>query len=152
MVQSSLTVGTQADWAMRSARISTSCNLLVVDCLLFVLSCLRMAFIFLCLLSFSFAILLLDSWLNRRANSTKVYSHSVDPLKLRIGVKYYVVHSCIHQNHMRFLVCTRTACANCAKNARGYVCFAAIYFAFSFLVVKPIQSKQVEVRSSSACS
>ena len=29
------------------------------------------------------------------------------------------------------------------KNSRGYVCFAAIYFAFSFVVVKPIQSKQV---------
>ena len=48
--------------------------------------------------------------------NTKVYSRSVDPRKLRVGVKYYVVHSCIHQNHiLRLLVCTRTARANCAQ-------------------------------------
>ena len=35
------------------------------------------------------------------------------------------------------------------KNAQGYVCFAAIYFAFSFVVVKPIQSKQVEISLAS---
>ena len=82
---------------------------------------------------------------------TKVYSRSVDPRKLRIGVKYYVVHSCIHQNHiLRLLVCTRTVRARIAnKNACGYVCFAAIYFAISFMVVKPIQSKQVEVSLAS---
>ena len=56
------------------------------------------------------------------------------------------VHSCIHQNHvLRLLVCTRTA----HKNAPGYVCFAAVYFAFSFVVVKPIQFKQVEVSLAS---
>ena len=46
-----------------------------------------------------------------------------------------------------------TFCGSCTvqrariahKNARGYVFFAAVYFAFSFVVVKPIQSKQVEV-------
>ena len=74
---------------------------------------------------------------------TKVYSCSVDPRKLRVGVKYYVVHSCIHQNHiLRLLVCTRTARANCAQNASGYVCFAAVYFVFFF---HGGQSKQVEV-------
>ena len=31
------------------------------------------------------------------------------------------------------------------ENPSGYVCFAAVYFAFSFVVVKPIQSKQVEL-------
>ena len=35
------------------------------------------------------------------------------------------------------------------KHARGYVCFAAVYFAFSFVVVKPIQSKQFEVSLAS---
>ena len=46
----------------------------------------------------------------------KVYSRSVDPRKLHVGVKYYVIHSCIHQNHiLRLLVCTRTAGANCAQ-------------------------------------
>ena len=48
--------------------------------------------------------------------NTKVYSRSVDTRKLRVGVKYYVVHSCMHQNHiLRLLVCTRTARANCAQ-------------------------------------
>ena len=28
---------------------------------------------------------------------TKVYSRSVDPRKLRVGVKYYVIHSCKHK-------------------------------------------------------
>ena len=65
-----------------------------------------------------------------RVIETKVYSRSVDPRKLRVGIKYYVVHSCIHQNHiLRLLVCTRTARV---KNASGYVCFAAVYFAFFF--------------------
>ena len=78
---------------------------------------------------------------------TNIYSRSVDPRKLRVGVKYYVVHSCIHQNHiLRLQVCTRTVRANCAQKCR---CFAAVYFAFSFMVVKPSQSKQVEVSLAS---
>ena len=40
-------------------------------------------------------------------------------------------------------------CALRAKNARGYFCFAAVYFAFCFMVVKPSQSKQVEVSLAS---
>ena len=44
--------------------------------------------------------------------STKVYSRSVDPRKLHVGVKYYV----IHQNHiLRLLVCTCTARSNRAQ-------------------------------------
>ena len=80
--------------------------------------------------------------------SAKVYSRSVDPRKLRVGVKYYVVHSCIHQNHiLRLQVCTRTACANCTQNFMQVVTSALLLFTLhiSFLVVKPIQSKQVEV-------
>ena len=81
---------------------------------------------------------------------TNVYSRSVDSRKLRVGVKYYVVHSFIHQNRiLRLQVCTRTVRANCRKNARGYFCFAAVYFAFCFMVVKPSQSKQVEVSLAS---
>ena len=43
--------------------------------------------------------------------------------------------------------------AYCARELRAkmhdYFCFAAVYFAFSFVVVKPIQSKQVEVSLAS---
>ena len=79
---------------------------------------------------------------------TKVYSRSVDPRKLRVGVKYYVVFSCIHLNHiLRLLVCRRTARANCAQKCKSVVTSALLLFTlhFSFVVVKPIQSKQVEV-------
>ena len=74
---------------------------------------------------------------------TKVYSRSVDPRKLREGVKYYVVHSCIQQNHiLRLLVCTRTARAKMQVVTSALLLFT---LHFSFVVVKPIQSKQVEV-------
>ena len=50
---------------------------------------------------------LLFSWLHNRPlrimqayifghNSTKIYSRSVDPRKLRVGVKYYVVYTFLH--------------------------------------------------------
>ena len=81
------------------------------------------------------------------SHCTKVYSRSVDPRKLRVGVKYYVVHSCIHQNHiLRLLVWTRTARANCVQKMQ-VVRSALLLFTlhFSFVVVKPSQSKQVEV-------
>ena len=62
--------------------------------------------------------------------ATKVYSRSVDPRKLRVGVKYYVVHSCIHQNHiLRLQVCTRSACANCAQKCKW---LRQLFAAFSF--------------------
>ena len=58
-----------------------------------------------------------DLELMHATSSTKVYSRSVDPRKLRVGVKYYVVHSCTHQNHiLRLLVCTRTARLDIAVN------------------------------------
>ena len=82
--------------------------------------------------------------------NTKVYSRSVDPRKLRVGVKYYVVHSCIHQNHiLRLLVCTRTARELRAK--MQVVTSALLLFTlhFYFVVVKPIQSKQGDLHLAS---
>ena len=39
---------------------------------------------------------------------TKVHSRSVEPRKLHVGVKYYVVHSCLRQSHiLRLMVCAR---------------------------------------------
>ena len=44
------------------------------------------------------------------SDTTKVYSRSVDPWKLCVGVKYYVVHSCLRQIHnLRLVVCARIA-------------------------------------------
>ena len=78
---------------------------------------------------------------------TKVYSRSVDPWKLRVGVKYYVVHSCIHLNHiLRLLVCMRTARANCAQKC---VCFAAVYFAFFF---RGGQANPIQTSLSKCCT
>ena len=79
--------------------------------------------------------------------TTKVYSCSVDPLKLCVGVKYYVVHSSMYQNHILWLlVCTRRVRARIArKNARGYVCFAAVFFHGG--QDNPIQTVEVSLAS-----
>ena len=76
---------------------------------------------------------------------TKVYSRSVDHRKLCVGVKRNTFlqtsksHSAGTGMHARSARKLRT------KMHVGTSCFAAVYFAFSFVVVKPIQSKQVEV-------
>ena len=62
-----------------------------------------------------------------------VYSRSDDPRKLRVGVKYYVVHSFIHQNHiLRLQVCTHTVRANCAQKCTRLLllccCLLCIFF------------------------
>ena len=77
--------------------------------------------------------------------ATKVYSRSVDPRKLHVGVKYYVVHSCIHQNHiLRLLVCTRKF-----REKMHGVTSALQLFTLHFLSWWSIQSKQVEVSLAS---
>ena len=74
---------------------------------------------------------------------TNVYSRSVDPRKLRVGVKYYVVHSCIHKNHiLRLQVCTHTVRANCAQKCTRLflLCSCLLCIFFHGGQAKPIQT------------
>ena len=58
-------------------------------------------------------------------STTKVQSCSVDPRKVCIGVKYYVIHSCIHQNHILRLQLL-AVCMRAKKNRARQLCLSLL--------------------------